>query len=218
MNVEEKVRGQVPWVRIAYLAKLCNHCGDAPCLATAGDAAYRRDDGLVIIDPVKAKGRRDIVASCPIGAIYYNEDKDIPQKCAGCAHLLDNGWDVPRCVDSCMTDALRYIEESEVDLFQAEFIDALAGLSPKVYLLNKPKRFVAGTVFDSAAGEVVIGAVVELKDDKGEITATFTTDDLGDFKFQQIDPGAYTIVINKSKEVEADLTEIDLSVGDIDVA
>ena len=218
LNVDEKVRGQVPWVRISYLAKFCNHCRDAPCLAAAGDAAYRRDDGFIIIDPAKAKGRRDLVKTCPIGAIFYNEDKDIPQKCAGCVHLLDNGWSVPRCVEACMTEALQYVDESDVDLSHAEFIDGMEGLLPRVYLYNKPKRFLAGTVFDSVAGEVVIGATVELKAPDGAVVAMLTTDDMGDFKFNQIEPAAYTIAINGIKDVSADVTEIDLSVGDIDIA
>jgi Fe-S-cluster-containing dehydrogenase component len=218
LKVEEQVRGQVPWVRLAYLPVFCNHCEDAPCLKIAGEAAYRRDDGLVIFDPAKAKGRRDLVDSCPIGAVYYNDELDIPQKCAGCAHLLDNGWEVPRCVDACMTDALLYVEESEVDKDRAEAIDGLEGLGPRVYVYNKPKRFVAGTVFDSSKDEVIIGATVELRTSNGTVVSTLMTDDMGDFKFDQVPPSAYTVVINGSRKVSADLTDIDRSVGDIDMA
>jgi Fe-S-cluster-containing dehydrogenase component len=217
MNIQEKVRGQVPWVRIAYTATFCNHCEKAPCL-NVGQGAYRRDDGLVLLDPEKSKGNKAIVDACPIGAIYYNDELDMPQKCTGCAHLLDNGWDVPRCVDACSTDALLYIDESEVDLSQAEFLDGMEHLGAKVYLYNKPKRFVAGTIFDSSKGEVVIGTKIDLKDVSGTSVAMLETDDMGDFKFNQVAPGAYTIVINGGKSITADLTEIDLSVGDIDIA
>ena len=60
MNIERSERGQYPIVQTAYLPKPCQHCDDAPCL-TADGAVYKRDDGLVIIDPVKAKGRKEIV-------------------------------------------------------------------------------------------------------------------------------------------------------------
>ena len=88
MNIKRKERGQYPVVQTAYLPMPCMHCDEAPCL-TADGAVYKRDDGLVIIDPVKAKGRKEIVTSCPYNAIYWNEDKQLAQKCTGCAHLLD---------------------------------------------------------------------------------------------------------------------------------
>ena len=49
---------QVPKVKVAYLPILCNHCDDAPCMAACPveGAIYKREDGLVIIDPVKCTG------------------------------------------------------------------------------------------------------------------------------------------------------------------
>ena len=94
-RVEERVRGQVPKVRVSYTVRMCQHCGDAPCMAAAPEAVYRRDDGLVIVDPEKARGLRELVEACPYGAIYYNEGLDLPQKCTGCAHLVDAGEGCP---------------------------------------------------------------------------------------------------------------------------
>ncbi len=216
-KVNQKERGQVPWVRVSYEPTMCNHCADAPCMKTAPEAVYRREDGLVIVDPAKAKGLKGLVDSCPIGAIYYNEALDIPQKCTGCAHLLDNGWEVPRCVDACPTDALLYVEESEVDLSEAVVLDGVAGLGGKVYYLNYPKRFIAGTVVDIAADEVVIGTTVELKSASGDLVATLTSDDLGDFKFDQVEKACYVVEVG-GKSFEADVTQRDLSLGDVDVS
>ena len=213
-KVNQTVRGQVPWVLVSYEAVFCNHCADAPCMKAGGDAVYRLDNGMVIIDPKKAKGQKALVDSCPIGAIYYNEALDIPQKCTGCAHLLDDGWDEPRCVDACATGGLRYVEESEIDLSQAETLEALDGFGPKVYYLNRPKRFIAGTVVDLGADEVVIGANVDLLDASGAVVASQVTDDFGDFKFDQIAKGAYTVSV-AGKKVAADVSEIDLSLGDV---
>ena len=69
-------------------------------------AVYRRQDGIVMIDPVKAKGQKQIVTACPYRVIEWNEEKQIPQKCTFCAHLLDKGEKEPRCVESCPTGAL----------------------------------------------------------------------------------------------------------------
>src|SRR5450759_249381 len=85
MNVERKERGQYPMVQVAYLPLPCQHCDNAPCLTKDG-AVYKRKDGLVLIDPKKAHGRKEILDSCPYGVIYWNDDQGIPQKCTGCAH------------------------------------------------------------------------------------------------------------------------------------
>ena len=53
----------------------------------------------------------------PTVTIYFNSDMNIAQKCTFCAHLLDDGWKEPRCVDACPTDALRFGEEEEMKKF-----------------------------------------------------------------------------------------------------
>ena len=125
-RVEERVRGQVPKVRVSYTVRMCQHCGDAPCMAAAPEAVYRRPDGLVIVDPEKAHGLRELVEACPYGAIYYNEELDIPQKCTGCAHLVDAG-ELPHCVDVCPHEALRFGDEEDF----AEEIAAAEALMPE---------------------------------------------------------------------------------------
>lgn len=163
-KVEEEVCGRTPHVRVRYLPTQCNHCDEAPCMKNC-DALYKRDDGLVILDPEKSKGKKEIVDSCPYGAIYWNDELEIPQKCTGCAHLLDDGWAVPRCVDACCTGALRFGEEEEFaeELKNAVVLQPELGTSPRVYYLNMPKRFVAATVVDIDEDEVVEGAEVILQ-------------------------------------------------------
>ena len=96
IKVDERVRGTVPKVKMGYMPHGCMQCAEAPCMAAATNGAvYRRPDSIVIIDPEKAKGQKAIADACPFGAVFYNEELDIPQKCTGCAHLLDDGWEVP---------------------------------------------------------------------------------------------------------------------------
>ncbi|MBQ1516363.1 MAG: oxidoreductase, partial [Lachnospiraceae bacterium] len=91
-KVTDHPRGTIPKVKIHYIPVLCNHCADAPCIAAAENGAvYRREDGLVVIDPEKAAGQKAIAEACPYGAVYWNEELSLPQKCTGCAHLLDHG-------------------------------------------------------------------------------------------------------------------------------
>ena len=65
IRILRRVQGSAPMVETTYLPVMCNHCDNAPCMRYAGDAIRKRDDGIVIIDPVKARGRKDIVKSCP---------------------------------------------------------------------------------------------------------------------------------------------------------
>ena len=219
-RVEEHVGGTMPKVKIHYISQMCNHCANAPCMAAARDGAvYRRDDGLVIIDPEKAVGQRQIVDACPYGAIYWNEELQLPQKCTGCAHLLDNGEKVPRCVEACPTDALRFGEEEELkDLIRgAEVLRPELGLGPKVYYRNIPGRFIAGTLFDPEEQEIIEGARCHLSD--GSKNWDVTTDDFGDFWFRDLPVGRYDLRITAPGSqlilLEGQDAEKDLNVGDL---
>ena len=112
MKMHEKVRGSVPKVKVTYVPTPCMHCEDARCIAScAPGAIYRREDGLVLIDPVKCTGCMSCLDVCPYGSIYFNRDMNLAQKCTGCAHLLDRGWKEPRCADVCPTGAIRFGED-----------------------------------------------------------------------------------------------------------
>ena len=117
MDILRKERGQYPKVDVAYVPTPCMHCDDAPCInLSKNDAVYKRDDGIVMIDPEKAKGAKELIDACPYGAIYWNEEKDLPQKCTFCAHLLDDGWKEPRCVQACPTGALSVVHEEDAEM------------------------------------------------------------------------------------------------------
>ena len=223
LKLNETVRGQVPRVKVAYVAALCNHCDNAPCMASCKvDAIYKREDGLVVINPEKCTGCKNCVDTCPYGAIYWNDGLNLAQKCTGCAHLLDSGWKEPRCVDACPTEALKFMEESEAAEFikNAEYLKAerKAQDKPRVHYANLPKRFVAGTVYDPVEKEVIIGANVVLTELDGEKkTYTARTDSYGDFEFEKLKVGNFNLVIengSKKKEIKV-CTEKDVSLGDI---
>ena len=115
LKLNEYTRGTVPKVKLHYVAVPCQHCAEAPCMEACPveGAIYRREDGLVVVDPQKCTGCRECLLSCPYDALFFNEDLNIVQKCTGCAHLLDDGWTVPRCVDICPTQAIKFGDESE---------------------------------------------------------------------------------------------------------
>jgi len=222
MNIMRKERGQNPMVDVAYLPIPCMHCDDAHCIKKAEDGAvYKRDDGIVIIDPQKAKGQKDIVDSCPYGAIWWNEEKDVAQKCSFCAHLLDNGWKEPRCVQACPTGSMRLVhaEDSEMQkIIGSENLEVLHPehkTRPRVYYKNLYRFlrcFIGGSVAFEADGitDCAEGAGVTLIKESKKIDEA-TTDNYGDFKFDNLEEnsGNYSLDI-EYPGYEKQTLEIDL--------
>jgi Fe-S-cluster-containing dehydrogenase component len=215
IDVVRKERGQFPLVDVAYRPTPCQHCEEAPCVAASGGTIRKRPDGIVLVDPEKAKGRRDLVESCPYGSLEWNEELQVAQKCTLCAHLLDAGWKEPRCVQACPTGALRVIHVNEAEarlLRAAEGLEPLHpehGTMPSALYRNLARFqacFVAGSVAgsparSSASGpagvvDCIAGAKVTLSR-SAETIATATTDAFGDFKLDGLPAGSgpYTLVV-----------------------
>jgi Fe-S-cluster-containing dehydrogenase component len=229
IDILQKERGQVPMIDIAYVPTLCNHCDNAPCLSKGGDAVKKRDDGIVIIDPVKAKGRKDLVDSCPYGHIWWNEELQLPQIWPFDAHLLDQGWNQTRGQQACPTGAMKAIKVDDEEMTRIardenlEVLKPEANTKPRVYYRNLwrySKCFIGGSVATEANGiiDCVEGATVKLIQNNSTI-ATATTDNYGDFKFDKLDEnsGRYTIEVSalgRTKTVDVDLGA-SISLGEI---
>jgi Fe-S-cluster-containing dehydrogenase component len=229
MRLVEKERGQYPKVKVAYTAVPCMHCEEPPCAATAQDnAVYRREDGIVIIDPAKAADQRQIVDSCPHRVVFWNEDKRVAQKCTFCAHLLDAGWKEPRCVEACPTEALIFGDlddpESEVAGLVAsgrtEELRPEYGLGSAVRYIGLPKRFVAGAVVFADTDRCGEGAEVTLEAVAGgALKRTATADNFGDFEFEGLAADeVFRLTVraggHETRELTA-TTAMDLYLGDI---
>ena len=210
MRVKEKDHGQVPKVRVEYTPWPCMHCDDPACMKAFPEAVYKREDGLVIIDPVKVKGKKEIVQSCPYHAIFWNEKLNIAQKCTGCAHLIDEGK-LPHCVDLCSTGGLRFGDEKDFaeEIARAETMLPKSGCRPRVYYLNLPKLFLAGEVWDPSENNIIEGASLTLTSAEGK-TWQLTSDDFGDFWFKKLDPGTYSLKIEADGFKPVEKTGIDL--------
>lgn len=177
VRVTETVHGTIPKVKIHYEPQMCRHCDDAACIAACPHAAItRRADGFVLIDPQKCTGCGECQSTCPFEVIYMNTEKHIAQKCTACAHLLDAG-ETPRCVEVCPTEALQFVDAEPKDGLRAIY-------------KNRPGRFIAGTVYDPAAEEVILGAACRLSDGREAVT-----DDFGDFWFKDLPEGEYALTV-----------------------
>jgi len=226
MKVVERERGKYPKVKVAYTAIPCMHCDDATCVKVSSNGAiYRRPDGIVIIDPEKAKGKKELLSACPYRVIYWNEESQVPQKCTMCAHLLDDGWKEPRCVEACPTGALVYGDlddpSSEVAKLAAsgkvEILHPEYDMKEKVSYIGLPKRFVAGAVVFGDKDECAEGVTVTLSG--GGETKTVKTDNFGDFEFEGLpEDTAYTVKVEYADykpQVLKARTKIDVYLGDI---
>lgn len=231
INILSRERGQGTMIDIAYVPTMCNHCDDAPCVTAAeGGAVKKRRDGIVLIDPERARGQRQIVDACPYGHVWWNEEREIPQAWTFDAHLLDQGWKKPRGAHSCPTGAMQAVclEDSEmrtmVERDGLEVLGEAHGTRPRVYYRNLYRYrtcFIGGSVSSESAGRVdcVAGARVTLEKD-GERIGEAVTDTYGDFKFDRLDAdsGAYTVSIEadgmSAKSVDVSLVD-SINLGEI---
>lgn len=204
-------------VKTATVPTLCAHCQDPACAKVAKNGAvYKRPDGIVIIDPEKSKGQKAIADACPIGAVYWNEEYQIPQKCTMCAELLDDPEYLsylgdpklkkPRCVEACPNNALIFGDlddpNSEISKAIAENrvtpLEPLAGKETNVVWLNVPTVFLAGTVYHpKEMEEVAIGAKVKLTCKETGDTWETATNYFGDWEVE---------FLPKNKNIDIEIT------------
>lgn len=218
MNILRRERGRYSRNDYSYLPMPCQHCENAPCIAAGDGAVTRREDGIVMIDMNKAKGNKALVDSCPYGAIYYNEEADVPQKCTMCAHLLDDpDWipGIPRCAHSCPTKALKafHLEPEEMEMMiKTEGLEVYRpelGTNPHVFYKNLhrfTKNFVAAGVL--VGGDCYEDATATLKNAEGEVVEIQKTNFFGDFKFDGLDDGKYVLTIDaagKTKDIDVEI-------------
>jgi Fe-S-cluster-containing dehydrogenase component len=209
MRIEEKERGQFPRVLMTYFPIPCQHCqNQTPCMeADTTGAIKKRPDGIVLIDPEKSQGKKELVNSCPFGAIFWNEENQIPQKCTFCAHLLDSGWKEPRCVEACPTQAILFGDlddpQSPISkkkaMSETEALWVRNDLNPRVLYVGLPKPFLAGTVVLEDIDECAQGAELLLKDKTNGKTVETKADSFGDFQFNGLSPDHFYKLVVRFK-------------------
>jgi Fe-S-cluster-containing dehydrogenase component len=229
IKIIERERGQYPKVKVAYTPVTCMHCANPGCMKVAQNGAiYRNPDGIVIIDPVKAKGQKQIVNGCPYRVIEWNEELQLPQKCDFCVHMLVKGEKIPRCAESCPTRALcfgdlddpnsevaKLIASGKTEILHPEF-----GLKEQVKYIALPKKFVAGTVIYGDIDECAKGIKVTLTGNNESREAE--TNGFGDFEFEGLAENmAYNVIIEASgyqaKKIKTKTTK-DIYLGEVKLA
>lgn len=226
VDIVRTERGRYPISEANFVPVMCNHCDDAPCMKAAkNDAVKKREDGIVIIDPERAKGQKQIVDACPYGAIFWNEEEQLPQSWIFDAHLLDEGWTQTRIEQSCPTNVFKSVkvEDAEMQrLVQTEELEVLQpelGTKPRVYYKNlhlHNKCFISGTVVMKVDGveECAENVDVTLSQD-GKQIGRAKTDTFGEFKIDKLakGSGSYTVEVSgRGGSAKVDTTLEDSSV------
>jgi Fe-S-cluster-containing dehydrogenase component len=124
--------GSFPDTRRSAAVLRCNHCADAPCIEICPTGAlFRREDGIVDLDPRRCIGCASCLQACPYDAIYIDERHGTAAKCHFCAHRLEVGL-APACVAVCPEQAIKVID--------AEDPATRRELGARGALVRKPER------------------------------------------------------------------------------
>jgi Fe-S-cluster-containing dehydrogenase component len=205
INPVKHERGIAPFTDMCFVNKFCQHCKNAPCEKAAPDVVSRREDGVVLLDADKAKGNRALLDACPYGSISWNEELETAQKCTMCAHLLDNAWKEPRCVQACPLRALSIVScgDGEFEaIVKEQRLEPLTDGSnaPRVMYRNLYRQstcFIAGALAyrDGDTEKAAADASVKLLKD-GQVITEAKTDFFGEFKLDRIpkNSGTYELV------------------------
>ena len=194
--------------------------------AALDGAVYRREDGIVLIDPEKAGGQERIVNACPYRVIFWNKEAQIPQKCTFCAHRLDEGEKQPRCVEACPTGALMFgdLDDSGSDIAKAvaaadtEVFHPEYNTNPLVKYSGIPKRFITGEVVLKGKEDECAQGVKIVLEGNGQKVETIS-DVYGDFEFDGLPKNkAYTITVEEkgyAVKTIAVTTQTDVNLGEV---
>lgn len=93
----------------------CQHCDDAPCVeACPPGAAWKREDGIVLVDDDLCSGCELCVPACPYEARWLNPETGTISKCTFCQPRVDAGL-TPACVQTCVGGALKFGDANDPD-------------------------------------------------------------------------------------------------------
>jgi tetrathionate reductase subunit B len=127
-----------------FVPKLCNQCTHPACVQVCPTGAtYKTEDGVVLIDHKYCIGCQYCVQACPYGARFFNNSKQVSDKCTWCYHRITKGLQ-PACVEVCPVGARVFGDlkdkPSPISLFirnnRVQVLRPESGNAPNVYYVG----------------------------------------------------------------------------------
>jgi len=229
IKVSEVEKGKYPYVKVYPIPLLCMHCEKAPCIdaCPVPDCIYKTEGGVVIIDPSKCNGCKSCMDACPYGVIFFNDDRNICQKCTLCIHRLEEGKE-PACVDACPSGVFVFGEESkildEVKKRGAKWMHPEYKAAPRVYYIGLPSVSLAGHAIGEQSLMDVPGADITVTDTKTGSSVSCKSNVAGNFLADDLKMDAtYTVRIECQGYLPRTLDDVRIDIeykhlGDIKLA
>ncbi len=113
------VMGEYPNLKRASMPYHCMHCIEPDCASACPVGAWnKREDGPVVYEADKCIGCRYCMNACPFQVPNFDWNKGVFEgafirKCTMCTQRLEVGQ-VPACVHTCPTDALKFGERADL--------------------------------------------------------------------------------------------------------
>ncbi|MDO8682087.1 MAG: 4Fe-4S dicluster domain-containing protein [Armatimonadota bacterium] len=142
-------KGKYPNVSRSFLPSLCNNCESPICVRNCPvGASYKREDGIVMVDPHRCIGCKYCIASCPYDVRFVNPIRKIVQKCYFCHHLVDAGL-APACVETCIGRARIFgdLNDPNSDVAQLVAKHPVTVLKPE--MATRPQVYYIGADLDA---------------------------------------------------------------------
>ncbi len=164
--VHDKEIGTGEDIHRRFFPRLCNHCGNPPCMSVCPTGAtYQMDNGIVQVDEDLCMGCQACAMACPYDARYNVDYADVRQgreffgeeiykrsspsvdKCNFCAERVAVG-NKPACVETCVGSARQFGDLDDSDDPVARLVAsgtarplmAHLGTQPNVYYIDDLKR------------------------------------------------------------------------------
>lgn len=108
-------------LKMEFIPMNCRHCDDPPCMAVCPikGAIYVRGDGIVLLNSKLCIGCRLCIQVCPFGAMQFNPEKRVVEKCDLCVDRIGKGLE-PYCAQSCFGKCIEFKEVSEISTKRRE--------------------------------------------------------------------------------------------------
>ncbi|UWG95558.1 4Fe-4S binding protein [Dehalobacter sp. DCM] len=107
-RIESIWQGNYPEIKSISVSVACRHCDDPACIRDCPTEAIYKEatTGVVLVDWEKCSGCRVCLDACPYSVPQFGSDGRM-QKCDLCFSEADHGLQLPPCVATCPTKALR---------------------------------------------------------------------------------------------------------------